>query len=94
VSRLRDKLDLQAFYDWSGGLVWLNCLDGEVHDVPIRAAVADCGGGHATLVRADAPVRASVPVFQPQPDALAALVRRVKEQFDPHQILNPGVFFP
>jgi glycolate oxidase FAD binding subunit len=90
VAQLRNKLDLQAFYDWSGGLVWLNCLDGEVHDVPIRAAVADYGGGHATLVRADAPVRASVPVFQPQPDALAALARRVKEQFDPHGILNPG----
>jgi glycolate oxidase FAD binding subunit len=35
-------------------------------------------------------VRAAVPVFQPEPPALAALARRVKESFDPANILNPG----
>jgi len=35
-------------------------------------------------------VRASVDVFQPQAPALAALSRRVKESFDPMNILNPG----
>jgi glycolate oxidase FAD binding subunit len=29
-------------------------------------------------------------VFEPQPPALAALSRRVKEAFDPRHILNPG----
>lgn len=94
VAQLRDKLDINAFYDWSGGLVWINCLDGQVHDVPIRSAVADCGGGHATLVRADASVRVSVPVFQPQPEALAVLAKGIKAQFDPHGILNPGRMVP
>jgi glycolate oxidase FAD binding subunit len=31
-----------------------------------------------------------VPVFEPQPEALAALARRVKGAFDPRRILNPG----
>ena len=31
-----------------------------------------------------------MPVFQPQPAALAALTARVKAAFDPHHILNPG----
>jgi glycolate oxidase FAD binding subunit len=31
-----------------------------------------------------------VPVFQPQPAALAALTRRVKESFDPKRVLNRG----
>ena len=31
-----------------------------------------------------------MPVFQPQPPALAALTRRVKEGFDPGRVLNPG----
>jgi glycolate oxidase FAD binding subunit len=35
-------------------------------------------------------VRAAVPVFHPQPAPIAALSRRVKESFDPKQILNPG----
>ncbi|SHL42831.1 glycolate oxidase subunit GlcE [Roseibium suaedae] len=94
LANLRHLFDLDAYLDWSGGLVWLKPLDGLPHDVEIRNAIADCGGGHATLVRADASTRAAVPVFQPQPDALAALARRLKAQFDPHGILNPGRMVP
>jgi len=79
-----------ACYDWGGGLVWLG-LD------PTPAAAADtvraavtAVGGHATLIRAEPAVRRQVPVFQPQPPALAALTRRIKESFDPHRVLNPG----
>ena len=32
----------------------------------------------------------AVDVFEPQPEALAALTRRVKESFDPKGILGPG----
>ena len=55
----------------------------------MRAAVA-AAGGHATLVRAPAVVRAVVDVFEPEPPALAALTKRVKESFDPHGVLNAG----
>ena len=47
-------------------------------------------GGHATLVRAPASVRASVDVFEPEAAGLAALSKRVKEGFDPKGVLNPG----
>jgi glycolate oxidase FAD binding subunit len=83
--------DAQFFYDWAGGLVWLTLPPAEdAHAALVRGAVAAQGGGHATLFRADAATRAAVPVFQPQPEALAALSRRVKESFDPMNILNPG----
>jgi len=55
----------------------------------VRAAVARLGG-HATLVRADAALRATLDVFQPEDAPLAALTRRVKESFDPQRVLNPG----
>ncbi len=55
----------------------------------VRGAIGD-GGGHATLVRAGADVRAAVPVFQPQPEPLSRLTARVKEAFDPKGVLNPG----
>jgi glycolate oxidase FAD binding subunit len=57
--------------------------------VAIRAAVASVGG-HATLVRAPAAVRASVDVFEPQEPALRALNKRVKDSFDPKGVLNLG----
>jgi glycolate oxidase FAD binding subunit len=47
-------------------------------------------GGHATLMRAPAAVRAGADVFQPEEPALAALTRRVKQSFDPKGVLNPG----
>jgi glycolate oxidase FAD binding subunit len=78
------------FYDWAGGLVWIAppaAQDGGA--AAIRSAVASIGG-HATLVRADAAVRASVEVFQGETGALAALTKRVKESFDPKGVLNPG----
>ena len=78
------------FYDWAGGLVWL-CLEAaqDAHAAMLRAAV-DKRGGHATLIRASDDIRANVDVFHPQPAALAALNRRVKESFDPAHILERG----
>jgi glycolate oxidase FAD binding subunit len=35
-------------------------------------------------------VRARIPVFEPEAPALAALTRRLKENFDPNRVLNPG----
>ncbi len=90
LGRLTDRLDHGAFLDWAGGLVWLSTPpDGDCGASVIRAAVAGLGG-HATLFRAPAAIRSSVPVFQPQPAPLAALSRRIKESFDPRGILNPG----
>lgn len=87
--------EAKFFYDWAGGLVWLSLPPAEdAHATLVRGALAAHGGGHATLFRADTATRAAVPVFQPQPDALAALSRRVKESFDPMNILNPGRMAP
>lgn len=90
VMALRMGAAADAFYDWQGGLVWLRMEAGASEAAALRALLAAHGGGHATLVRASPTERAAVPVFQPQPDALAGLSRRLKEQFDPKGVLNPG----
>jgi glycolate oxidase FAD binding subunit len=78
------------YFDWSGGLIWLALPPSDdAAAAIIRAAVAR-HGGHATLMRAPAATRLAVPVFEPQPESLAALSRRVKDSFDPRRILNPG----
>ena len=89
VMALRMQAAVDAFYDWQGGLVWLR-MEGDPEADMLRHLIAQFGGGHATLVRAPLDVRAAVPVFQPQPPALAALSERLREQFDPKGILNPG----
>lgn len=89
VMALRMEAAVDAFYDWQGGLIWLR-MEGDAEAAALRRQVAAHGGGHATLMRAPAQVRAAIDVFEPQPPALAALSARVKAQFDPLGILNPG----
>ncbi|AXS39400.1 glycolate oxidase subunit GlcE [Breoghania sp. L-A4] len=89
LGRIRSSVDCHAYYDWAGGLIWLMVPDGgEAHADVVRGAVG--AHGHATLIRAPAAVRAAVAVFQPQEAALALLGKRLKQQFDPQGILNPG----
>jgi glycolate oxidase FAD binding subunit len=80
----------QMFYDWAGGLIWVAMpFPNDPDAVAIRRAVAAIGG-HATLIRAPAAVRATVDVFSPEEPASRALAKRVKESFDPKGVLNPG----
>jgi glycolate oxidase FAD binding subunit len=91
VSRIKAlRPAAEAFYDWSGGLIWLALPASADADHKIVRGALGPAGGHATLIRAPEAVRASVSVFQPQPAALAALAGRVKESFDPKRLFNPG----
>jgi glycolate oxidase FAD binding subunit len=88
---LAHQLDASWYLDWGGGLVWAAVREAEDGGAAaIRAAVRASGGGHATLIRGSPGLRRAVPVFEPQPEPLAALARRVKDAFDPRHILNPG----
>ena len=80
----------QMFYDWAGGLIWVAMPFADEPDAGSMRAAVEGVGGHATLVRAPAAVRASVDVFEPQEARLRALSKRVKESFDPKGVLNPG----
>ncbi|MGB6538849.1 MAG: FAD-binding protein [Xanthobacteraceae bacterium] len=88
--KLREEAGAELLYDWAGGLVWAALAPSADAQAPfVRASVA-ATGGHATLVRAPAAIRATVDVFTPEAPALAALTRRVHESFDPHRVLNAG----
>jgi len=93
-TQIARALDAAWFLDWGGGLLWLAVAEhGDAGAGTIRAAIGGVDGrgtGHATLVKGSPALRRAVPVFEPQPEALAALSRRVKEAFDPKRILNPG----
>ena len=90
AARVAKVADVGTLFDWGGGLVWL-AVGGapDAGEAAVRAAAAAVGG-HATLVRADAPTRAARAVFQPQAQGLAGLSTRIKRAFDPAGVLNPG----
>ena len=81
------QLEGDFYFDWGGGLIWLAGDAGQAEH--IRSVVKECGG-HATLMRAADDARSQIPVFHPQDPAVADLSRRLKQNFDPHNIFNPG----
>jgi len=69
--------------EWGGALRWLRT---ERPAAEIRARAAELGG-HATLFRGG---DRSAGVFTPPSAALMAIQRRLKAEFDPAGIFNPG----
>lgn len=88
--RLAAALGSSLLYDWAGGLIWVSTSpEGDGGAAIVRATVAAVGG-HAMLVRGSPALRSSVPVFQPEAPAVAAIARQIKATFDPAGVLNPG----
>ncbi len=69
--------------EWGGGLRWVS---GDLDPLSIRSTV-ERAGGHATLFRGG---DRAAGVFHPLKPAIARIHRRLKEAFDPSNILNPG----
>ena len=87
---LAQRAQAEILYDWAGGLLWAALPPSDDARAGLVRSTVAAVGGHATLTRAPAAVRAVVEVFQPEPPALAALTKRVRESFDPRGVLNAG----
>lgn len=78
----------KVLIEWNGGLRWL--ADGEIEPDFVRKAAAR-HGGHATLFLHDG--QPSVPVFHPPSPGVRAITERLKHEFDPTGMFNPGRLF-
>ncbi len=93
IKAICDKIQgVRFFLDWAGGLIWLEVNEEETTQVEeaIRATIVSLAGGYATLLRASPSVRESTDLFQNSISSVASLSSRLKKQFDPQMILNPG----
>lgn len=88
LSALRMQTGVDGYLDWQGGLLWLR-MEADAEADLVRDLVRQAGG-HATLVRASEETRRSIPVFQPEAPAVAALSARIRDKFDPAGMFNPG----
>lgn len=87
---IAQRAGAQVLYDWAGGLLWLALAASDNAGAARIGPAVAATGGHATLIRAPASMRAAIDVFASQEPGLAALTKRVKESFDPKGVLNPG----
>jgi glycolate oxidase FAD binding subunit len=73
--------------EWGGGQRWI----ASALDATAVRRVAEQAGGHATLFRRSGDQ--TVPdqgVFHPLSDGVLAVVKRLKQEFDPQGLFNPG----
>lgn len=89
VAALRLEAGIDAFYDWQGGLVWMQ-MEADPEAQLLRGYIRSLGGGHATLLRAADNVRRTVPAFEPLNAVESALSQRIKHKLDPAGLFNPG----
>ena len=83
-----EPLGAQWLMDWAGGLIWL-ALEDQAEAVRLAASAQ---GGHASLIRAPADVRAATCAFHPESPGVAALSERVRRAFDPDGVFETGRF--
>lgn len=80
--------------DWGGGQIWVGMRGPDLQNADLHRALQDIAlrdGGHATLIKAPLAMRHALPVFQPEPETVAALSNALRAKFDPRGILNPGL---
>ena len=89
LAALRLEMGVNAFFDWQGGLIWMQ-MEAEAEADLLRGYLKKLGGGHAELIRARNTIRAQVKAFEPQEKAVALLSQNIKRKMDPKGIFNPG----
>jgi glycolate oxidase FAD binding subunit len=87
---LAERAHAEILYDWAGGLIWAALPPSDDAGAGLVRASVAAAGGHATLIRAPAAIRAAVDVFTPESAALSALTKRLRDSFDPGGVLNAG----
>ncbi len=85
--------DLEYYFDWAGGLIWIS-LPASVEWAGENNVRGELKSGHATLIRADETVRATVSSFQPQDKIKMMISEKIREGFDPSGVLNPERMYP
>ena len=93
MAKLGKVLATQYFYDWAGGAIWIEApMSEDAGEPAIRGALNSMvvGDGHATLIRASEATRALIAPFHPLSPVLATVEDRLRKQFDPQGMFNPG----
>jgi len=82
------------FVDAAGACIWLSLENDKapVNIRQLRAALAN-NGGSVVLYRAPDIIKQQVGIFSDMSDGLWALTHRLKDSFDPKNILNPHRLF-
>lgn len=93
IDYLRLVFEFDYYFDWAGSGIWIE-IRNPSHDYSeeIRQSIQELasGDGHATLIRTPHDIIDTIDPFQPLAPEIEAITRKIKSQFDPMNIFNPG----
>ena len=90
INKLKHLKSMQSYMDWGGGLVWIAIDAPKVGAERLVRDIVNSYGGHAMLMRSSEKLRQNINIFHPPQSGLMKLTKKLKNNFDPHAILNPG----
>jgi glycolate oxidase FAD binding subunit len=93
VESLRRRADSSLAADLQSGTIWLSCAPTKtaLERFPELASLARARRGHAVIFAAPSALKQGWEVWGESPPTFS-LMRRIKQQFDPQDLLNPGRF--
>jgi FAD/FMN-containing dehydrogenase len=93
IDRVKGWNNIETVGDAATGTVWLGfpANKAAVARFPEIEAMAHERRGHSVVFAAPAALKRAVNVWGPSPPTLS-LMREIKRQFDPNELLNPGRF--
>ena len=92
AATLAAETGVAIMMDWAGAQIWLRLPGADVADAMVDKTrqIALAADGRAVLVRAPVDIRNRISVFQSEDAALARINAKIRANFDPAAILNPG----
>lgn len=81
------------YLDCGGAWIWLGLPEAGAAEL-IAALRAELRDGSVVIMRASDAVKRAAGVLSRPPEAMAALMQRIRESFDPLCLFNPGRLYP
>lgn len=93
MESLKRRADSSVAADLQSGTIWLSCAPTKtaIERFTELASLARAHRGHAVIFAAPSALKQGWEVWGESPPTLS-LMRRIKQQFDPQDLLNPGRF--
>jgi len=86
------KNNFKYYIDWCGSLFWLEVLDNENEKIEEIKSIVVKLGGYLTIIKNSENFTSDIDLFTIN-DTRLILSKKIKESFDPKNLLNPGKMY-
>ena len=86
------KNNFKYYIDWCGSLFWIEALDNENERIKEIKEMVIKLGGYLSIIKSSDNLSSDIDLFTIN-DTRLLLSKKIKESFDPKNLLNPGKMY-